>query len=404
MTPQQSTPPLQADLSQRETPAVADDAADEGSASDGIAADFAPDYVAARERFLRLARERGARIHTTLLPHHRGYRGETLAIDVAVLGAPQARQVLLMHGGSHGMEGLCGSGILCGLLRTGFERVQAALEADMKVVLLHALNPWGFSWCRRVNEDNIDLNRNFLDFSRPAPPDPDYALAHSLLFPDTWPPDEAHLKRMQAVIDERGADWWQYAVSHGQRLHPEGMFFAGHAPAWSNLVLRETLRREVRGAQTLHWIDLHTGLGPSGHGEKIYGGLNDPICVQRARSCWGKEVTSTFEGSSTSALIFGMAGQAAWDECPDTLYTGIALEYGTVPFPQVLGALQFDHWVHLRAPQDAELRAQARAAMRSAFAVDTPAWREQVSRQGWQAFSQAIDHARALAQAPPDLL
>ena len=32
----------------------------------------------------------------------------------------------------------------------------------LRCVLLHALNPFGFAWRRRVNEDNVDLNRNFL--------------------------------------------------------------------------------------------------------------------------------------------------------------------------------------------------------------------------------------------------
>ena len=51
--------------------------------------------------------------------------------------------------------------------------VALALAAGLRVVLLHAINPWGFSWARRVTEDNVDLNRNFRDFSRPAPPGSD---------------------------------------------------------------------------------------------------------------------------------------------------------------------------------------------------------------------------------------
>ncbi|MFZ9405939.1 MAG: GNAT family N-acetyltransferase [Burkholderiaceae bacterium] len=365
-----------------------------GASGDEFAVDFIADYAAARDHFLTLAAGRGARLNSVPHPRERGRQGEALAIDTAVFGPADARHVLLIQGGTHGMEGLCGSGILCALLRTGFDRIERATQAGIKVVLLHALNPWGFSWCRRVNEDNIDLNRNFRDFSRPAAPDPDYALAHPLLFPESWPPDETHLARLQALIAERGEAWWQYAVSHGQQTHPEGMFHAGNAPTWSNQVLRQIVRNEARGAASLHWIDLHTGLGPSGHGEKIYGGLEDAVCLRRARECWGQDVTSTFEGNSTSAVIFGMLGQVAWDECPDTEYSGIALEYGTVPFTQVLQALQFDHWVHVRAPGDPALRARARDGMKAAFAVDTPLWRRQVTLQAWQAVDQAIAHIR----------
>lgn len=354
--------------------------------------DFVTDYADARALFLARATERGARLHSVPHPRERGRLGETLAIDTAVFGPSDAPEVLLIQGATHGMEGLCGSGIVCALLREGFDRIERATQQGIKVVLLHALNPFGFSWCRRVNEDNVDLNRNFRDFSKPPADDPDYALAHPMLFPETWPPSEAHQSRLQALIAQRGQAWWQYAVSHGQQLHADGVFYAGNAPTWSNQVLRETLRREVRGAAGLHWIDLHTGLGPSGHGEKIYGGLDDADCIRRTRECWGPEVTSIFEGSSTSALVFGTVGQAAWDECPETRYSGIGLEYGTVPFTAVLGALQFDHWVHARAPQDETLKAQARELMKAAFAVDTPLWRRQVTEQGWQAVDQAIDH------------
>ena len=33
---------------------------------------------------------------------------------------------------------------------------------DVALVLIHAVNPYGFSWIRRTNEHNVDQNRNFL--------------------------------------------------------------------------------------------------------------------------------------------------------------------------------------------------------------------------------------------------
>jgi hypothetical protein len=52
------------------------------------------------------------------------------------------------------------------------------------------------------------------------------------------------------------------------------------------------------------WIDLHTGLGPSGVGERIYAG-HDDAAMARARRWWGDQVTSIYDGSSTSALLTG---------------------------------------------------------------------------------------------------
>ena len=60
------------------------------------------------------------------------------------------------------------------------------LAADTALVLVHANNPHGFAHQRRVNEDNIDLNRNFIDFDAEIPDSPGYAELHPALVPDAW--------------------------------------------------------------------------------------------------------------------------------------------------------------------------------------------------------------------------
>lgn len=42
-------------------------------------------------------------------------------------------------------------------------------------------------------------------------------------------------------------------------------------------------------------------------------------------------VTSIYDGSSTSAFLTGLMWTSIYDECPHAEYTGIAMEYGTVP-------------------------------------------------------------------------
>jgi hypothetical protein len=267
----------------------------------------------------------------------------------------------------------------------------------MKVVMLHAINPWGFSWCRRVTHENVDLNRNFRTFPAAAGGDPDYDEIHDLLMPAELPFTDANRAAIAAFIERRGIAQWQFAMSHGQWSHPDGLFFCGHAPTWSQATLREVMRRHVRGAARAWWIDVHTGLGPEGHGEMIYAGRDVPADVARTRACWGPAVTSIFDGSSSSARVEGMVGNAAYEECPGTAFALMALEYGTVPFDAVGDALRFDHWVAARAPGDAALREQARERMLAAFFVDTDAWKAAILAQGRDAFSKAVAAARAPA-------
>lgn len=348
---------------------------------------FPTSYAQGRERFLTAAASRGARLDACAHPL-RGADGEALAVDLASLGPPDAPDVVLLHSGTHGVEGYCGSGIQHALLTQGPE-IDDALAAGARVLLMHALNPWGFSWRRRVTEDNVDLNRNFRDFATPAGPDPDYADVHPLVLPETWPWTADNAAAITGFIAARGPAHWQYAVSHGQRTHPDGVFYAGNAPTWSNRTLHALLARHVRGARAVWWIDVHTGLGPSGHGEMIYGGRDDPDDLARTRACWGERVTSIFDGSSASAKVEGSVGAAMYTACPGTRLAAIGLEFGTLPLPEMLEALRFDHWVAARAPGDAALRERARAAMMRAFFVDTPQWKSAVLAQGRDAFAKA---------------
>src|SRR5437867_2125196 len=118
---------------------------------------FSPDYFTAAERFSTTALKSGARLQ--ILPlHAKGPTGQELGIEIAWLGAQTPRRVLLHSSGLHGVEGFAGSAIQLQLLDD-----VPALPADTALVIVHILNPHGMAWLRRVNENNVDLNRNFRD-------------------------------------------------------------------------------------------------------------------------------------------------------------------------------------------------------------------------------------------------
>src|SRR5512143_2900367 len=125
---------------------------------------FSRSYAEARAKFIAAARVRHLTVETHALPGWHGVDGEALAMDVALLGAVDAKGLLILTSATHGVEGYCGSGAQIGLLQD--ERfVRGACDAGVAVLFVHAVNPYGFSHGRRVNEDNADLNRNFRDWS-----------------------------------------------------------------------------------------------------------------------------------------------------------------------------------------------------------------------------------------------
>jgi hypothetical protein len=344
------------------------------------AACFAKTYAEARERFVAAVRVRGLPLESHLLPELRGVDGEPLAMDVALAGDPAAQGLLMLWSATHGIEGYCGSACQIALLEDD-DFLRAVDAAGAAVLFVHALNPHGFSFGRRVNEDNVDLNRNFRDFAAPAPPNAAYAEIHPLLLPESWPPPAAHEARLGAWIAAHGERAFQAAVSGGQYLYSDGLFFGGARPTWSNRTLRAVLRQHAAARERLAGIDFHTGLGPRGHGEKIYNGRAVAADVARTREWWGADVTSFLDGTSSSAPLVGINGGAIAEECPGVPYASIALEYGTLPLRETFEALRADHWLHNHPDAPASLRASIRRQMREAFYAETDDWKAQVVAQ-----------------------
>ena len=151
-----------------------------------VEACFAQSYAQARRLFMDAADAAGLDVHSHVHPLL-GRDGETLAMDVARSGPADAPAVLILSSACHGVEGYCGSGVQVALLRDpGF--LAAARRAQVAVLWIHALNPHGFSWWRRVTQENVDLNRNFIDFHQPLPENSAYDEIAHLLLPAQWPP------------------------------------------------------------------------------------------------------------------------------------------------------------------------------------------------------------------------
>ena len=349
---------------------------------------FSASYAEARTRFLAGAAATGLKVvsHAMPLP---GADGEELAMDVAWQGPPDADKLFILSSGCHGIEGYAGSGAQVALLQNE-SIAQAASVAGVAILYVHALNPHGFSWCRRVTGENVDLNRNFVDFSRTLPANPAYERLAPVLLPAEWPPGIANTLQLAAFTLRHGMNALQAAVSSGQYSDPRGLFFGGHAPTWSQVTLRRVLREFASPRSRIGWVDVHTGLGPRGVGERILAARHDDATRARARAWWGDGVTSTEDASSTSAALNGQMWSVIGEECPAAEYTGIALEFGTAPRLQVLQALRGDHWLAQHPDAPPELQQSIKRRLRQAFYVETPQWKRAVLDQTTAAVAGAL--------------
>lgn len=342
---------------------------------------LAPDYAAARHRFLAAATQAGATVDTFVHPEATGPDDSELAIDVARLGPDDAPAALVVVSGTHGVEGFAGSALQTNWLG----QPDRLLRPGLSLLMIHALNPYGFAWTSRTNEDNVDLNRNFIDWTAPPPTNPAYDELADLLVPERWD-SESQGSTTSALLVEaerRGFEAMQEIISGGQYRHRRGVFYGGQGPVWSHRWLRDEAPALAGSARRVGVIDLHTGLGPWSHGELIVTPGGDHPVTRRARRWWG-DVRSMLDGDSVSAELTGDWLAVVEDLWPEAEVTAVCLEFGTVDPVEVLQALRAESWLNNErhrlgrdpeADDGGEAAGEAiRRAVRAAFADDDPAW------------------------------
>jgi hypothetical protein len=338
---------------------------------------FSDSYANARAKFLAAAQAAGAEIDSHVLPAVRGPSGEPLAMDVAVLGPTNADRALFLISGTHGVEGFCGSGCQVGFL---CDRLYQALPPSTISVLVHAVNPYGFAWLRRVNEDNVDLNRNFHDFTRALPPNTEYDALHEWLVPADWDGPGKRLAdaALQEYLQRHGMRAFHAAVGSGQYTRSNGIFYGGVRETWSNKMFRKIVERLVPPTiKKVACLEFHTGLGPFAYGEPMYlGGCEADL--QRARAWFGPEVSDLRDVNAGSPVVLGPLATSFEQVAAGTEVTYLALEYGTAPFMDIISAIRADNRLHMVGPSISPLRTSIKRQMRDSFYVDTPAWKAAV--------------------------
>ncbi|MHB8454558.1 MAG: DUF2817 domain-containing protein, partial [Acidiferrobacterales bacterium] len=218
---------------------------------------FSPDYSTARQRFCSAATAAGARLERLPL-RALAADGHPLTIDIAWLGSRRPERVLLHSSGLHGVEGFAGSAVQLRLLS---ERI-VDVPVSAALILIHVINPFGMEWLRRSNENNVDLNRNFLDRAETWSGSPEvYRTIDPVINPQSSPRRDFFFLRAAWHVLRRGFAPMQQAVATGQYDYPRGLFYGGTGPEDGPALIENWIARHLGGARTVFAIDVHTGLG-----------------------------------------------------------------------------------------------------------------------------------------------
>lgn len=200
----------------------------------------------------------------------------------------EKKNLIVLTTGVHGMEGYIGAV----MLDVFFAEVYPTLDTnDTGILIVANVNPYGMKYMRRYNENNVDLNRNFIEdwdaFDYNC--NKEYPKVESFLEPEGaignafWHEAGFYASlAYQAVTN--GADTISDALLTGQYASPEGVYYGGSGDEVSTAYLKGVFSDCLDGEyENIIHIDIHSGYGPR-YNMVIFNSVQDPTTEEQAKA------------------------------------------------------------------------------------------------------------------------
>ena len=352
---------------------------------------FATEYVTARQRLLDRAEKMEISIETKASSEN-GPHEETLSTDFVWIGPPEASKLILHSSGVHGVEGFPGSAAAMWIME-GISSGELTLPEDCAIAFAHIINPWGMAWLRRVNEDNADLNRNFLPPGESYEGEPEnYAQLNHLLNPKGMKKGREYYTIRAAWHSFRlGFANAKQAVQEGQYTRPESLQFGGSELAESSHNFIDWCEDKLTHTKRIVWIDFHTGLGPFGVDSLLVGeGVDESALKER----YGPRIQPVDPKKGGAYKIRGGIQSGIEARFPDKEWTSITQEFGTIkPIPLLKLARAENRLTQWSGkPPLRLLQSKERQEMLDAFNPRSMRWRRMILERSRAIIEDAIRH------------
>jgi hypothetical protein len=226
---------------------------------------FPETYETSRGRFLKDAEQLRIKWPSSRFGSYRLKDYPDLSIDWLWMEPPNKENLVIVSTGQHGIEGYVGSAMLKIFMDEYIPRINMEQTG---LLLIHAINPWGMKHHRKVNENGVDLNRNFIyEGSFDPSVNPGFSKLKFLLAP--FGPVRSFAfeslcftGRTIRVLSTDGAAALSNAALLGQYVDPRGMFYGGDHHEEETRVIIDFFREAMESYQNVLHLDLHSGYGP----------------------------------------------------------------------------------------------------------------------------------------------
>ena len=294
---------------------------------------FYDSYEEIRTHLQELTGELGVEISSYAVDENDG-----LYIDSFYLPSTKEKtNLVVLTTGVHGMEGYIGAT----MLDVFFQEVYPTLDtANTGVLVVANVNPYGMKYFRRYNENNVDLNRNFiLDWDNfDLSSNKEYPKVDTFLGPTgkigngLWHEVGFYLSLAKTAITE-GADTVSDALLTGQYEYPQGVYYGGNGDVASTVYLKDVFSQCLDSAyENIVHIDIHSGYGPR-YNMVIFNSVYETMSEKESQEAFGYDHVIAYDSESfyattgdTTDFFYRLAEQK---QAQAELYS-TCFEFGTI--------------------------------------------------------------------------
>lgn len=350
---------------------------------------FSKSYEESRQKFLDATKE--FKVESTELQ-------KNLYIDFATKENKNKQKILIIISGTHGVETYLGSAAQQLFLQEFLPKIK-----NTTICLVHALNPYGFKHDRRVNENNVDLNRNATYDERLALGIPNTRISN--IWSDSLIYIKLNRKRKHRLIEQ--IKYYKIVLKtlykeglkntielglKGQSTYPRSVGYKGIKLEDSLLHLRAYIEEKTKGYEEAFLIDIHSGIGKK---FEVLGVTNQEKNTQEynllkkllKKVKTRKKKNSTNHKGSVSDLFLARSRA--------TKNTDLTLEYGTVS--QISSRLVLDYLAKVNIEEnqvfyfgDEKQKQKMRKKYRKAYAPQDAVFKKSLIRKTRKFYEKLI--------------
>lgn len=351
---------------------------------------FPENYLEARNSLIKFAIKTNAYIKSYKYKE-KGKQNENLYSDAIYLGHKNAQKLIVIISGTHGIEGYAGSACQFKILQE--YNIQNHYK-DTAILLIHALNPWGYSHNRRVTSESIDLNRNFIDFNSLNDRKIYKSFIHKYIVSLKWYSFKRYIFDffliLGIIFNKRKIST---IISSGQFYFQKGLFYGGQNESQSNIIFQK-IKKDFcfDQKQKVIIIDIHTGLGKHAEGKLISDRPDDTYTFQTLSKLFNYTIESTYQKQSVSSSLSGSLIKSLDDEHKNKF--GIVLEFGTIHPFKILQNLRFDSWLHNYANKKYfnQYKEISEKLMKASFIPQDKNWQDKVVEKFYHIFTDLLQN------------